>query len=305
MHALVTGGAGFIGSHLANKLLAQGAKVTIVDNLSTGLENNLPTKSNFILLDLTNNNFFIKLPKTITHVFHLAAQSSGEISFENPRYDIDINAVSTLELLKWSLNNNVKKFVYTSSMNVYGFVKDELIDERQPTSPESFYAIGKIASENYIKIFSDLGLNATVLRLFNVYGPGQNLNNLKQGMLSIYIAYILKNEPVIVKGSLDRFRDFVFIDDVISSIIKTIDYKKTYDLFNICTGVKTTVEDVINNIFEAFNVPNHQIIVEKGTPRDQFGIYGNANKARELLRWEYKTDLENGLNQLNNFINSV
>ena len=225
MHALVTGGAGFIGSHLANKLLTQGARVTIVDNLSTGVESNIPTKSNFILLDLTNNNFIKKMPKTITHVFHLAAQSSGEISFEKPRYDIDINAVSTLELLKWSLNNNVRKFVFTSSMNVYGYVKDELIDESQPPSPESFYAVGKIASENYIKIFSDLGLNATILRLFNVYGPGQNLDNLKQGMLSIYIAYILKNEPVIVKGSLDRFRDFVFIDDVIASIIKTIDYK--------------------------------------------------------------------------------
>ena len=302
MHALVTGGAGFIGSHLANKLLKLGAKVTVVDNLSTGSKSNIPSKCDFIYLDLTENNFVSKLPITTTHVFHLAAQSSGEISFENPRYDIEINTVSTLELLKWSLSHNVKKFIYTSSMNVYGYVKDEPIKETQSIAPESFYAVGKIASENYIKIFSDLGLKTTILRLFNVYGPGQNMENLKQGMLSIFLAYIIKNEPVVVKGSLERFRDFIYIDDVISAIEKSIHFSQKYDVFNICTGIRTTVQEALDKLFIAFNLSNYQIIESDGTPRDQFGIYGNIHKSEKLLDWKYQISLDNGLTKLNKFI---
>jgi len=295
MRALVTGGAGFIGSHLANKLLSLGADVIIIDNLSTGRESNIPQKCEFINFDLTKEDFVDKLPNPITHIFHLAAQSSGEISFEDPRYDIDVNAISTLELLKWSLNNNVKKFIYTSSMNVYGYVNDEPIKESQVVCPESFYAVGKVASENYIKIFSDLGLNATILRLFNVYGPGQNMENLKQGMLSIFLAYIMKNEPVLVKGSLKRFRDFIYIDDVISAIIKSIDYKQQYDVLNICTGIRTTVHEAIDMIFKTFHLSDYEIIESDGTPRDQFGIYGSTNKTEQLLDWKYKYSLEEGL----------
>ena len=302
MHALVTGGAGFIGSHLSNKLLKLGAKVTIVDNLSTGTESNIPSKCDFIYLDLTENNFINKLPITTTHVFHLAAQSSGEISFEDPRYDIEINTVSTLELLKWSLNHNVKKLIYASSMNVYGYVNDEPIKETQPVAPESFYAVGKSASENYIKIFSDLGLNSTILRLFNVYGPGQNMENLKQGMLSIFLAYIMKNKPVLVKGSLGRFRDFIYIDDVISAIEKSINFSQKYDVFNICTGIRTTVQEALDKLFIAFNLSNYQIIESEGTPRDQFGIYGNIHKSEKLLDWKYQISLDNGLTKLNKFI---
>ena len=301
MYALVTGGAGFIGSHLSNKLLKLGAKVTIVDNLSTGTESNIPSKCDFICLDLTENNFINKLPITTTHVFHLAAQSSGEISFEDPRYDIEINTVSTLELLKWSLNHNVKKLIYTSSMNVYGYVNDEPIKETQPVAPESFYAVGKSASENYIKIFSDLGLNSTILRLFNVYGPGQNMENLKQGMLSIFLADIMKNKPVLVKGSLERFRDFIYIDDVISAIEKSINFTQKYDVFNICTGIRTTVQEALDKLFIAFNLSNYQIIESDGTPRDQFGIYGNIHKSEKLLDWKYKVKLEDGLNKLKDF----
>jgi len=305
MHALVTGGAGFIGSHLSKKLIEAGAMVTIIDNLSTGFDSNLPLESEFRLIDLTDNDFTKSLPRSITHVFHLAAQSSGEISFENPRYDIEINAISTLELLKWSLRNRVKKFIFTSSMNVYGQVQDKPINEDCLVNPESFYAVGKIASENYIKIFSDLGLNSTILRLFNVYGPGQNLENLKQGMLSIYTAYILRNEPVLVKGSLDRFRDFIYIDDVIDALIKTIDYNKKYDIFNICTGTRTSVKEALDALFFTFNKSNYKIINVDQTPRDQFGIYGSNKKAKNLLGWQPQIELKQGLLNIYKFIKNI
>jgi UDP-glucose 4-epimerase len=298
MHALVTGGAGFIGSHLAKKLIDEGAIVTVIDNLSTGYECNIPSNCDFINLDLTDSDFLKKMPESISHVFHLAAQSSGEISYENPSYDLKINAMSTLELLKWSLEQKVEKFLYTSSMNVYGNVEDKPITEQQIVAPESFYAVGKVASENYLKIFFDIGLNTTVLRLFNVYGPGQNLENLKQGMLSIYIAYILKNEPIIVKGSLNRFRDFVYIDDVISSILSAINYNSQFDIFNICTGIRTTVNEALDSILKVFKKKDYRIYENDGTPRDQFGIYGDNRKAKSLLNWQNKTSLEKGLTQI-------
>ena len=298
MHALVTGGAGFIGSHLAKKLIDEGAVVTVIDNLSTGYEYNIPSNCDFINLDLTGRDFLKKMPESISHVFHLAAQSSGEISYENPSYDLKINAMSTLELLKWSLEQKVEKFLYTSSMNVYGNVEDKPITEEQIVAPESFYAVGKVASENYLKIFFDIGLNTTVLRLFNVYGPGQNLENLKQGMLSIYIAYIIKNEPIIVKGSLNRFRDFIYIDDVISSILSAINYNSQFDIFNICTGIRTTVNEAIDSILKVFEKKDYRIYEHDGTPRDQFGIYGDNQKAKSLLNWQNKTSLEKGLTQI-------
>ena len=197
---------------------------------------NILSKNDFINLDLSKSSSLDIIPKSVTHVFHCAAQSSGEVSFENPRYDVLTNAVATLDLLDWSLKNSVKKFIFTSSMNVYGEVPKIHIDENQITAPESFYGIAKVASENYCKIFSDMGLNCTVLRLFNTFGPGQNMNNMKQGMLSIYISYLLQDKPILVKGSLNRFRDFVYIEDVISSIIKVIDYQESFDIFNVCSG---------------------------------------------------------------------
>jgi len=305
MHALVTGGAGFIGSHLSKKLIESGSKVTIIDNLSTGRDFNVPIESDFRLIDLTTSGFTNSLPQTITHIFHLAAQSSGEISFEDPLYDIQINTISTLELLKWSLKNRVKKFIFASSMNVYGQVNDEPINEDFLINPESFYGVGKTASENYIKIFADLGLNSTILRFFNVYGPGQNLENLKQGMLSIYIAYILKNQPVLVKGSLDRFRDFVYIDDVVDSFIKSIDYNKNYDIFNICTGTRTSVREALDTLFVTFKKPNYKIINKGETPRDQFGIYGSNEKAKNLLGWHPQINLSQGLLNIYNFIKTM
>jgi len=275
MHILITGGAGFIGSHLAKYYISINSKnkVTIVDNLSTGIRENVPLKANFINIDVTEEGWTRILPDTITHVLHLAAQSSGEVSFEDPLYDVNTNTVATLELLDWSLKNQVKKFIFASSMNVYGSVKDEAIDEEYPNNPYSFYAVGKVASENYIKIFSELGLESIVLRLFNVYGPGQNMKNMKQGMLSIYSAYVANNDTVIVKGSEDRFRDFVYIDDVVEAFDLALNSSIKYDTFNVCTGIRTTVKEVLHKIFNTFGYDNYPYKLYKGTPRDQFGIY--------------------------------
>ena len=298
MHVLITGGAGFIGSHLAFFYLNKKISVTVVDNLSTGFEENIPSGAHFIRQDITEAGWTSLLSKDIDYVIHLAAQSSGEISFEDPLYDVRTNTVGTLELLKWSHENRIKKFIFASSMNVYGNVQDELIVEESLTNPTSFYAVGKVASENYIKIFSELGLDSVGLRLFNVYGVGQNMENMKQGMVSIYCAYVKKNEPVIVKGSEERFRDFVYIDDVVDAFNLALESHLNFDIFNVCTGVRTTVKEVLDKIFKSFSYSEYPYELQSGTPRDQFGIYGSYKKINKALGWSPKHDLKVGLDKM-------
>ena len=250
---LVTGGAGFIGSWVARELLNRGDSVLIIDNLSTGFKENIPLGADFIQSDCQNSSIYDELAgEKFDAIMHIAGQSSGEISFSDPAYDLRSNAESTLHLLKYALNIGCKRFLYASTMSVYGQpASDEPVSEDDQCSPISFYAVGKIASEQYLKIYQKYGIQPTALRLFNVYGPGQNLDNLRQGMLSIYLAQMIRNKKIIVKGSLDRFRDFIYIDDVVKSFLLCLDNPKTIGgIFNIGTGVKTTVNDLLKKLIE-------------------------------------------------------
>ena len=297
MHVLITGGAGFIGSHVAQEYVNEKHEVTIVDSLEKGFEENIPSRAHFIREDITSDGWTRRLPGDITHVIHLAAQSSGEISFEDPIYDVKTNTVATLELLKWSLDQGVEKFIFASSMSVYGNVEDKPIGEKHKINPCSFYGVGKVAGENYIRIFSELGLKSVILRLFNVYGPGQNMNNMRQGMLSIYLAYITKGLPITVKGSTERYRDFVYIEDVVNAICLSVQSSLSFDVFNVCTGVKTTVAEALDIIVRKSGFNDYPISIADGTPRDQFGIFGSYKKIQNLLGWVPKYNLESGLNE--------
>lgn len=297
MKVLITGGAGFIGSHVAKKYLDMGAEVFVLDNLSTGFIENIPPGCHFLNLDLTDETFVEKLPKGIDVLIHMAAQSSGEISFEKPSYDLKTNSLGTLLLLKWSLENKVSKFIYASTMSVYGDGRDYPLTEKDPVQPKSFYGVGKCASENYIQIFNDMGLNTTALRFFNVYGPGQNMSNLKQGMVSIYMAYIAQNQPILVKGELNRFRDFVFVDDVVNAIVMSHkDDRANGKIFNICTNRRTEVKELLDIIIRAFNKePGYPITAGNPTPRDTFGTYGSYDYIHETLGWSPAVRLEDGI----------
>jgi len=234
MRALVTGGAGFIGSHLARYLLAKGWKVVIVDNLSSGSARNMPPGAEFRWVDLTYDGIVSALPQDrFDVVFHLASRVGQESSFEHPSWDLKANATATLNVLQWCQQKKIGQVVLASSVNVYGDPDHLPVTEATPVRPKSFYAVSKMASEWYCRVFQDLGLNTTILRLFNVYGPLQDLSNLKQGMVSIYMAYVARGEPVLVRGSKDRFRDFVYIDDVVEAFYGCVNeraYGKTYNV---------------------------------------------------------------------------
>ena len=304
---LVTGAAGFIGSSLARNLINNGNKVITIDNLSTGYETAIPNGVEFYKGDCQDYNIVKQLEKySFDAIFHIAGQSSGEISFDDPVYDLQTNAQSTLLLLKLALKTNCKKFIYASSMSVYGDQIDTTVNESAILKPKSFYGVGKIASEHYLRIYQQYGIYSTALRLFNVYGPGQNMANLRQGMVSIFLAMALKEKKIHVKGDKNRFRDFVYIDDVVEAFKKALNNKfSEFKVYNVCSGISTTIENLISSILSNID---HKVLVEYSgsTPGDQFGIYGNNSLIQKELGWEPKYNFEVGLkNMLNWAINHI
>ena len=188
-------------------------------------------------------------------------------------------------------------------MSVYGNVGSDLIDESHSTQPLSMYAVGKLASENYLRLFERYGIDSVSLRLFNIYGPGQNMSNLRQGLASIYIAQAIDLGKIEVKGSPDRFRDLVFVDDVVWVIGKCMEQDfKGSEVYNVCTGVKTKVTDLVNLIKRKLGNESLPVSYIKGTPGDQFGIVGNNSKLKSFLGVIEFTNLDIGISK---FISSI
>jgi UDP-glucose 4-epimerase len=293
---LVTGVAGFIGAAIAKRLIKEGHFVVTIDNLSTGFTSNIPKEVVFIEGDCQDENIINKLINyKFDAIFHVAGQSSGEISFDNPVYDLQTNAQSTLLLLQLALKINCSKFIYASTMSIYGDQDEMPVNEKVILRPKSFYGVGKIASEHYMRIYQEYGINSTALRLFNVYGPGQNLQNLKQGMVSIFIAQAINTKSVHVKGSKLRFRDFVFIDDVVNAFILASERKDfSFKALNISTGVKTSIENLML-IIKKYLPFEFDIKYDGSTPGDQFGITGDKSDAKKELDWQPKVALVEGI----------
>lgn len=297
---LVTGAAGFIGAAIAKKLINEGNKVVTIDNLSTGLVDNIPQGCTFIKGNIYDEVVLEKLNEyEFQGIIHMAGQSSGEVSFSNPVYDLQTNTQSTIQLLNIAKQKGIKHFVYASSMSVYGDQDNDFVTEQVSPCPKSFYAVGKLASEHYMRIYSGYGIQCTALRFFNVYGVGQNMKNLNQGMASIYLAMAIKDKHIMVKGSKDRFRDFVYIDDVVDAVLSTLnqDYQGKFQIFNVSTGKKQTVEQVIAMIQGKlpYNVSVEYI---QGTPGDQKGVYGDNSKIKKELNWEPRYNFEEGMDTM-------
>ncbi len=302
MNYLVTGAGGFIGSSIANRLILDGHTIVTIDNFSTGCPNNINKEITTIEGDCQNPKVINQLGSNkFDAILHVAGQSSGEISFDDPVYDLETNTKSTLMLLQYALKTGCKKFVYASSMSVYGNSEELPVNEHTEPVPISHYAVGKLASEHYMRIFSKLGISTTSLRLFNVYGPGQNLENLRQGMISIYLAQALKNNHIHIKGSGERFRDHVYIDDVVDAFLRATSFSGSdYSVFNIGTGIKTTVDQLVNKICNSLE-NDISVKFEGTTMGDTHGIYANIKNANNILHWDPKTCLDQGIKKMINW----
>lgn len=304
---VVTGGAGFIGAHLTDRLVADGHEVIVVDNLSTGLRTNINPHASFIEGSVADPTAVSGIPaEGITAVFHLAAQSSGEASFDNPHNDLQSNVAGTVLMLQWSKSHAIKQFIYTSSMAVYGATSDAPLAEDSPCLPTSFYGVAKLSSEHYIRLYCSQGLQTTIIRPFSVYGSRQNLGNMKQGMASIYLAYLLRGEPITVKGSPDRFRDQTHVSDVVDALVGCLDKPAAIgNTFNIATGHKTTVGELLAALLRAAGQPdNYPVTYVEGTPGDIFGCYADITKAKRLLGWTPRISLSEGLTEMYDYFAS-
>jgi UDP-glucose 4-epimerase len=295
---LVTGGAGFIGSRVAKSLIADGHDVLVVDDLSTGKRSNVPAGASFVELDLSRDDGVARLPDASwAGILHLAGQSSGKRSFDDPLRDFDANARSTVLLARWANEHDVPVFVHASSMGVYGLGAREPMSEEMLAEPISYYGASKLAAEQALTVAAKTGLRTCSLRMFNVYGAGQDLENLDQGMVSIYLAYVLRGDTVVVRGSLDRVRDLVHVDDVVAAW-KLALARPVPGAVNVGSGTGTRVDELLKQIFRACGVQDDYPVVEHpGTPGDAHTTVADIARARRLLGWTPQVGLEDGLRE--------
>ncbi|MDB9983528.1 NAD-dependent epimerase/dehydratase family protein [Candidatus Pelagibacter sp.] len=290
---LVTGAAGFIGTKLCIKLSEFGFTVIAVDDLSSGNIKNLPSKIKFYKLDLSKSKNINKIPKC-KFILHLAGQSSGEKSFDSPTIDLKKNTITTLNLIKYGIKCKSKKIIYASSMSIYGNISADKISEMSHAAPMSCYGVSKLASEKYLQVFSNK-LPYIIFRMFNVYGPGQNMKDLRQGMVSIYLSQLLNKNTVIVKGSLNRTRDFIHVEDVVNiwliSILKNI----KNEIFNLGTGKPTKVRELLNKIFKLTGKKKIKIL--SSTNGDQIHSVSNNSKIIKTFKYKKFISLDEGLNK--------
>ena len=277
MNYLITGGAGFIGSHLANKLSANKKnKIYIIDLKNKIKKKNIIRKVNYITGDISKFSTFKKINKNIDIAYHLAAQTSNQIGEEKPKLNNNSNIKGTINFYNWAIKSKLKKCYFTSSMAVYGNnCKNR--KENSKCYPKSNYGVSKLFGEKIITNLKKHKIDYTILRLFNVYGPGQDLENLKQGMISIYFSQALKYKSIKVAGSLNRTRDFIYIDDVIKAITtKTLPSNNIYNLgFGKEIKIYKAIKILSNQLKKKLSI--YRI---KKTPFDIYSSFANIDKIK-------------------------
>ncbi len=299
MRMLVTGGAGFIGSHLVDKLIKKGHSVSVVDDISTGNLENMSKDAKLYKIKIESP----KLKKVYEEikpeiVFHLAAQSQVNRSVDNPVLDVRTNILGTLNLITLSLKHKVKKFVFSSSGGVmYGNTEIKACED-VPVNPLSPYGFSKLAGEQYIKFYSQYGLKYSILRYSNVYGPRQDPNG-EAGVVAIFAKLMLKNKPCILYGFGKPIRDYVYVEDVVRANIMASQEKEN-EIINIGTGIPTSVKelfDLISNITGYSRSPVYKPI-RGGELNKNFLDWGRAEKT---LGWKPKTNLKKGFEKTINW----
>ena len=297
MIVVITGGNGFLGSNLAKKFLNKGHKVFIFDRSKNKFSLN-NKKAIQVNCDLTNYKNLEKLEiNKVDLILHCAGQPSAALSFSDPEFDLKVNILGTLNILRWAKTRKVKKILFASTFNVYeeNNLKPKL-SENNPCKAKSLYAVSKLASESYIQCYANhYKISWVILRMFNIFGPGQDPTNKSLGMINIFLNMALENSKVEVKGSLKRFRDFIFIDDVVEAWYQTATKKNLKNkIYNIGTGKKTSIIKLLRIISKVIK-RKIQINELEGTPGDFKGCYSDISRIKKDINFQPKVSLENGL----------
>jgi len=307
---LVTGGAGFIGSHLVDRLLSEGLEVTVIDNLDTGRLENIAhhqdrEEFHFVKGDIRDFNLVKEIMKDKDAIFHEAALASVILSVENPILTNDINVSGTLNLLKASVDHHVKRFIFASSAAIYGETPSPQKREDMTPNPTSPYGASKLAAENYVKLFHKVyGLETVSLRYFNVYGPRQrfDIQCAYGGAITIFTNRLLKNMPPIIYGDGEQTRDFIYIQDVVEANILALNSKKAAgESFNIGTGKNISVNQVAEILKEIMNRKDLKNVHANPRPTDIRHGYADVSKAKRMLGFHPKVPLKEGLIKLVNW----
>jgi len=271
--ALVTGGAGFIGSHLVEELLNLNVMVTCLDNCSGGKWENLSSFKDHPLLtvvkaDVTDFDSIVGLFQGIEVVFHEAV-SKNTVCMKDPRLDLKINAEGTFNILEASRIHQVKKIVHASTGSVYGEPRYIPEDENHPTEPVSFYGTSKLAAEKYGQVFRHLySMDVSILRYFHVYGPRQEDNDYG-GVVSIFIRRVLSNQPPVIYGDGSQVRSFTYVKDVVKANLLTACHPETNgEIYNCASGLKITIKELADLVVSQLDRQDLQIEYAGWKPGD-------------------------------------
>jgi len=286
--AIVTGGAGFIGSNIVDKLIEQGVEVSIIDDLSTGAKKNINPKATFYKLNIYKTSI-LRL-KTIMEgadvVFHTAALARVQPSIEDPVSFNDVNVGGTLNILLAAYKAGVKRVIYSASSSCYGECKTFPTPENEPTNPLSPYGLQKYVGEQYCRMFSEVyNLDTVSLRYFNVYGEGMNLEGAYKLAIPIFANQILEGKPLTITNDGKQRRDFTYVQDVVDANLLAATYKENLkgESFNIGNGNNYSINEVADML------GGKKIYGEKRI--EPFETLADNSKAKSILKWNPKGDL--------------
>ena len=297
MKYVVTGGAGFIGSHITKILVEQNHNVTVIDNLYTGKEKNLESIKDRIIFvkgSILDNNLLEDITKNIDGVFHQAALASVQDSFVKPNEYNDVNVNGTENILRLAKKNRFK-IVYASSSSVYGNPKRIPIKESDDKNPINPYAETKLKKEELAVKYSKMGVKVIGLRYFNVFGNGQS--NEYAGVLKLFLERIRKELPPKINGDGTQFRDFVYVKDVANANIMSMESKINHDFFNVGTNTSITILDLANTIIK-FSGLDIEPIFNPALKGDVMETIANVDLIREKIGWKPKVMLVDWIKEI-------
>ena len=299
MKYLITGGAGFIGSHIARALLELGADVRILDNFSSGKRENLKGLDVELLEgDLRNAPLVAEAVRGVNIIFHEAAFVSVAESMEKPQECLDVNVAGTSILFEAARKADVQRVVIASSAAVYGDSEAYPLSEETPLRPLSPYATSKRVDEMYADLFTNhFGLEVAALRYFNVYGPRQRPDSMYAAAVPIFIRRMLDNKPITVYGDGGQTRDLINVRDVVQANLLASQHPAAPgQIFNVCTGIETRILDLLEILYQIFpNAPRH--IHAEARAGDIYRSIGTPKKIVETLGFEPKVTLAEGLKE--------
>ena len=299
LEVVVTGGAGFIGSHLCRTLVENNAKVTVFDNLSSGKIDNIKdvkTKIKFVKGDIRDLEKIKEATNNCKVIFHLAAQSSVPFSMENPKEDCEINVVGTVNVLEAAKKAGAR-VVFASSSAAYGNPNKKPTPETYPTHPIAFYGLTKLIGENYCRFYNEnFGLEVVMLRIFNVYGPNCH------GAIYDFLNKLRDNSDKLeVLGTGMQSRDFIYVSDMVNFLLKAaISPTAVGEVFNVGTGITTSVSELAKKIVFILGLKDVDIYFKGGQAweGDMDITLADNNKAVNMLQWSPQVSLEEGLKKI-------